>query len=306
MAKEQFRKYLWIVDMLFRTGGISKKELNKRWLDSPLNDSGKEIPDRSFIDYKNAIEETFDITIACNASDGYKYYIENISDIRNNNIKNWLLSSFSVNNMIQESRKLQQRIIFEQIPSGNEFLVAVINAMQNNSRIGVIYQGFGFTQPRQFTLEPYCVKVFKQRWYMACNSHIDNKIRIFALDRIKQMEQTGESFVFPETFEAAVFFMNSYGIIVDSEDFDVETIRLKVTDKNNKRQYFRSLPLHSSQKESEKQTGYSVFEYRLYPTYDFLQEILSHGAEIEILAPAWVREECAYIVEEMYKMYRKD
>ena len=63
MAKHQFRKYIWIIDRLYRTGGITYKELAKAWENSSLNDDGRPLPKRTFDDYKRAIEETFDLNI---------------------------------------------------------------------------------------------------------------------------------------------------------------------------------------------------------------------------------------------------
>ena len=125
MAKHQFRKYIWIIDRLYRTGGITYKELAEAWENSSLNDDGRPLPKRTFDDYKRAIEETFDLNIICNASNGYTYRIENTDDISKDHIKSWLLSSFAVNNIIQESRKLKARILFERIPSGNELLMTI-------------------------------------------------------------------------------------------------------------------------------------------------------------------------------------
>ena len=41
----------------------------------------------------------------------------------------------------------------------------------------------------------------------------------------------------------------------------------------------------------ETEQDYSVFRYYLSPTYDFLQEILSHGCEVEVLSPRHFRQE---------------
>ena len=59
----------------------------------------------------------------------------------------------------------------------------------------------------------------------------------------------------------------TFGIIVEKEDYDVETIRLKVYDTNHRREYMRSLPLHWTQQETEQHGNYSIFEMRLAPTY---------------------------------------
>ncbi|MDR1556563.1 MAG: WYL domain-containing protein [Tannerellaceae bacterium] len=39
------------------------------------------------------------------------------------------------------------------------------------------------------------------------------------------------------------------------------------------------------------------------PTYDFRQEILSHGAEVEVLSPQWFRDEITAIAGGMCKLY---
>lgn len=42
-----------------------------------------------------------------------------------------------------------------------------------------------------------------------------------------------------------------------------------------------------------------MFEYRLAPTYDFRMELLSNGADVEVLRPAWFREEVKNVVTKM-------
>lgn len=49
--------------------------------------------------------------------------------------------------------------------------------------------------------------------------------------------------------------------------------------------------MHHSQEEVETENDYSVFRYYLSPTYDFVQEILSHGCEVEVLSPGHLRDE---------------
>ena len=48
--------------------------------------------------------------------------------------------------------------------------------------------------------------------------------------------------------------------------------------------YFRALPLHSSQQEVVHD-DYSIFTYKMRITYDLKEEIMSHGATIEVLEP---------------------
>lgn len=61
--------------------------------------------------------------------------------------------------------------------------------------------------------------------------------------------------------------------------------------------------MHHSQREIRQEGDYTFFEYFLRPTYDFRQEILSHGAEIEVLSPYWFRQEIKTIVLDMQQFY---
>jgi hypothetical protein len=113
---------------------------------------------------------------------------------------------------------------------------------------------------------------------------MSDKLRIYALDRIKALESTERKFKLPKKFDAAKFFADHYGIIIGDEDFDVEPVALKVDSWQSK--YLRTLPLHHTQVEVERNDEYSIFEYRLCPSFDFRQKILSMGATTEVLAPA--------------------
>ena len=83
----------------------------------------------------------------------------------------------------------------------------------------------------------------------------------------------------------------------------VEKISIKIN--NYERKYIRVLPLHHSQKEIETTAEYSVFQYILRPTYDFMQELLSHGYNIEIIEPESLRKSIGDIVEILHDIYRK-
>lgn len=125
-------------------------------------------------------------------------------------------------------------------------------------------------------------------------------IRIYALDRIKSVEILEETFSLPNDFSPEDTFSNSFGIILD-EYIDCQKIILKVlTQKSN---YLKSLPLHHSQKEIKTEGEYTFFEYFLRPTYDFRQEILSHGDEIEVVSPENFRREIKEKIEKMRNLY---
>ena len=126
-------------------------------------------------------------------------------------------------------------------------------------------------------------------------------ILIFSMDRIQSLTVTEQKYKYPKSFNVHDYYRDSFGII-NENGVESERVRLKVM--NNQAKYFRSLPLHSSQKEIETQPDYSVFEYHLKPTYDFEQEILSHKEDVEVLEPLTLRNNIKESVRKMAELYK--
>lgn len=287
MAKDLFNRYIWLVDTIYRADGITFEEINEKWLRNSMSE-GLDLPLKTFHNHRKAIEDMFDINIVCDKRGGYKYYIENADDMEKGGVRTWLLNTFAVNNLINESHHLKRRIVFEQIPSGQNFLTPVIEAMRDGMSIEIKYKSFWRQDEYTTEVEPYFVKVFKQRWYLIARNKIKDAIRIYALDRIHALTQTGNAFVMPKDFSPEEYFYNSFGII-SQDNCPPEIVELKVY--GTQKEYFRTLPLHHSQEEVENADGYSIFRYYLSPTYDYIQEILSHGCEVEVLSPQHLRDE---------------
>lgn len=301
MTKDLFDKYIWLVDVIYRSGKITFEEINERWLRSSLSD-GQEMPLRTFHNWRAAIEQIFDINIECNRKGGYYYYIENVDELENNGLRNWLLDTFSVNNLLGERQNLNKRILFESMPSGKVYLRKILEAMRDSVELKLVYKCYWHEEPGRYTLRPYCVKVFKQRWYVVGMCLERNSICTFSLDRIMDMSLTDKKFVYPKNFNPEKFFEDSFGIIISDENPVI--IRLKVYGMHTS--YIRALPLHHSQKEIETAEDYSVFEYFMRPTPDLLQEILSLGSEVEVVSPESFREKVAEETRKMAKRYEKD
>ena len=291
-AATLFNRYVWLVDTIYRAGRITFEEINERWQRSSLNETGEELPLKTFHNHKNAIQQMFDINIECNRKGGYLYYIEHAEDMERGGVRTWLLNTFAVNHLINESHHLKRRILFEEIPSGQRFLTQIIEAMRDNRTLEMSYQSFWNETAHTFEVAPYCVKVFRQRWYVLACSTSDDRLRIYALDRIRELRTSEHLFVLPEDFAPQAYFVDSLGVVVDG-NCKPERVRVRVL--GIQRQYLRTLPLHASQQETEITDNSSVFEFYLRPTFDFEQELLTHAAntdgQIEVLQPQWLREE---------------
>ncbi len=298
MYKNLLNRYIWLIDTILQAKRITLKEIDAKWQNSQLNIDRMPLPPRTFHNHRSQIEQLFDVNIECKNNN---YYIENEDDIRTNRVRNWLLDTFTVMNMLQERKNLMHRILLEDIPSGREFLGVLMDAMQENKVLQIGYQSFFKDQSETFYFLPYCLKIYRQRWYIVGLRQDLDDIRIYGLDRITELNITTEKFEFPKDFNAANYFEYSCGIFAD-QSIPVEQIKIKAY--GEKQNYLKSLPLHHSQKEIKRTDDYTIFSYQVRPTYDFRQTLLSHGNEIEVLSPQSFRNEIKNIICKMNIFYQ--
>lgn len=293
MAKNFFKRYIWLVNLINRRKYVSFKEISEAWMRSPLNETGDPLSERTFFNHKDAIAGMFGIEILNDRSLGF--YIGR-SDVGSDETSDWMLHTLCLNNVLHENADMKDRILMEKVPSSERFLTDIISAMRDFRVISLCYQSFRHPEPFCFNVRPYCVKYFKQRWYLLGDS--DLGLRIYSLDRFVDMEELEEHFEIPKGFDAEEYFGNYFGVIIGEEPEDV---KIRVVPDQVK--YFRTLPLHGSQRETVQEDGSSVFSYHIAPTFDFVQEILSHGADVEVLEPAELRESVADIIAGMASRY---
>lgn len=281
-----------------KKGRITLKEIQSRWKDSDLSE-GTELSRRTFINNLHSIEELFEISICCGC--GYRYYIEYGDCFEEGSARSWMLNAFSLNAMVGNSRKLKNRVLLEDMPSGRNYLEDIIKAMRDNHVISISYYSFNTEEYHEFDIHPYFVKAFKKRWYVVAYSPGTDDIRCYALDRMENVTISEETFKLPEDLDPAEYFKDCFGII-NNEDSEVQKVVLKVDAFQSN--YIRNLPLHTSQKETERTDEYSIFEYHLKPEFDFEQEIFSNMDTMEVLEPQWLREDITEKLRNLTKKYQ--
>lgn len=134
---------------------------------------------------------------------------------------------------------------------------------------------------------------------LALSTGID-EIRVYSLDRIHAIEPTSRKYKLPKGFDAELYFRNTYGVSGMECDPQLVEIRIEAYQAN----YLRTLPIHSSQEEIERNDDYSVFRYNIVPTFEFMQELRKQGSTLEVLSPKWLRDEFTQEAVNLYGMYK--
>lgn len=280
MARDLLNRYIWIVDTIKRFGRISRKELDRRWANSPYANGEARIPRRTFYNYRQAIEELFSVTILCDPVT-YEYYIEEEPGSAGEQITNWLLNASATSNVLQGSRDMASRIMLEEVPSAREHLAGIMEALRDRRAVTFDYHPYSRVNPNHgVEVEPWFLRIYRQIWYVTGRETSSGKDKTYALDRISNLKILPRSFNLPPDADPKSYFKDAYGIMVDQGE--ARRVVLKVDPRQAK--YLRALPLHHSQQE-EVNDGYSRFTYRLCLTGDFVSEIISMGNQVTVEAP---------------------
>lgn len=297
MGQDRLARYVWLLETIRKYGKITRKELEKRWEDSGFKGS---LTRRTFHNYRNSLEELFGVNIECDLST-FEYYIAE-EDIDRVKVTQWMFDNAAVNNIFADSTCIVDRIIVEDIPSARKHLSTVMDAIKSSRRISFSYHSYSRIYPRHdIVFEPYFLKLFRQRWYITGVEISTGRegLRTYALDRMSNAVLLQDQFALPENFDAHKYTRDSFGIVFDMGV--VSTVELKVNARRAK--YLRALPLHHSQTEPLVGSEYSIFRYQIKPTPDFVEELMSMGSDITVLAPRELREEIKEKIAATLKNY---
>ena len=230
---------------------------------------------------------------------GNYYYIDNKDDISGGFTRKWLLNAMAVHSMLDQAQDITDCILYEDIPEGAQYLSLIVDAIKQRNLLRFTYHSFNRQEQYELTFAPYCLKVFKQRWYVAgCPSTHPNETRIYALDRVQNLRPTTEIFVYPKEFNAKQFFAPYYGVFRNEEP-----TKVLIETSPKSAQFLRLLPLHESQKELRQFRGKNYFEYFIAPTFDFIQELRTHGTDIRVMEPTSLVELFREEARKAYEMY---
>ncbi len=294
------RKYIWTIETIRSYKKISLEQLSDRYAANESVSGGSPLNRQTLFRWRNDIAEMFGIAIECKHE---LFYIANPEVLDQSGLTQWLLNTYSTLNSLENSLRVKDRILTEPIPSSELFLNDIIEALKQNRLVRFTYTKFVDGVPNVCTVRPYCVKLFMQRWYLLGYCEERKGLRTYGLDRMTDFSTTDEKFSLPNDFDAEAYFSTHFGISTETY-IKCETVTFKAYNPHNC--YLRALPLHSSQEEVEKGDGYSVFQVRLRPNYEFYWRLLGMGDKVQILSPEGVRREMMMMIKRIGSLYQEE
>ena len=146
-------------------------------------------------------------------------------------------------------------------------------------------------------VDPYRIWFFNSTFYLIGFCHFRKDIRIFALDRIKNISITEENFTVPEDFDLDDLMKSSFGI------FQGPPEKVKIKFDSGIAGYIEEKVWHESQKIIRQPNGSIIFEAETAVTSELKFWILSWGADAEVIEPQTLKEDIIGEAQSLLKKY---
>jgi len=314
MVSELIGKYIWLIQTLSASGerGLSLQEISDKYerrYDQPYSR-------RTFNNHRIAIMDIFGFDIVCDRGTN-RYSIPFGEEVMDNDKSvGWLVNTFTVSNLLTLGKeRLSGRVSVEDVPSGQKYLTSIMQAMEDGRELEIEYGKYISRSSETLHIQPFAVKEHEKRWYLVAFCHeraeIDGKVlsnsdirawRVYGLDRIFSLKESGETFKMPRGFDVDALFHDCFGVYFPKEGQRSVTVRFRATD--SEARYLRDLPLHRSQKEEgPAEGGGRIFTIRVIPEENLLMEFCRLTGRVEVLEPEAVRTSVRNMLEKGLENY---
>ena len=309
--------YSWLIGLL-DSAHLTFEEIADEWKEAHANQDNDVLDKRTFHRYRDNIQSQFGITVKCNKSDGYRYYLKR-DPVENDDVTEWMLSSLRLASL-GDMLKFHNKVMLDTPPYNTEYLDDILAAIDKQYLLKFKYVS-GFGAESDIVLQPAFVRFFKQRWYVvgvkvkseerrvknsSAEEDVRKLVRVLPFDRISFLKLICEKHPLSAKMKKSLtpenYYEDCFGIY-RMEDVPVEKIRIRAF--YPEYNYIEEVPLHESQqKVKESKDGmYREYTLTVRPSRDFLQELLWHGRNLIVLKPESLRLEMIGILKDMTKSY---
>lgn len=180
---------------------------------------------------------------------------------------------------------------------GLEHLEPLYQHIINKHTLSIVYQGFKQVESSVYTIHPYHLKQYNNRWFLFGLNEELGQIQNLALDRIREISPLSLKAYREGTIDFDEYF---YDIVGVSNPLDQETEQVILKFKENRLPYVLSKPIHGSQR---YKNGLVYLDLKINSELESL--LLSFGCDVEVIEPVLLRESIGEIVVKLSQCYTK-
>ncbi|MBL0009486.1 MAG: WYL domain-containing protein [Saprospiraceae bacterium] len=199
--------------------------------------------------------------------------------------------------------KSKDRIIqFDENPNllGLEKISPLYEAIRNTQVLEIEYQSFSQGTNIDYTLHPYFLKQYNNRWFLFGKNDDDNEIMNVALDRIKSFKHSKTKYRPNTMIDFDAYFKDIVGVSLPKAE---GLLNIQVRVNNRRLPWILTKPIHSSQRELETNHDSTLISLDLMPNKEFEALLLSFGEDVEVIKPKSLRSKLAKKIKQMNTNY---
>jgi len=181
-------------------------------------------------------------------------------------------------------------------------LAKLAEAWINRRRVKIAYRSLDSEAAKEHLIEPYFIQpaAAGHSSYTVAYSQRNRTLLTFKIDRIENIQVTGETYTIPPDFDANRYFSSAWGIVADGE---IKTIKLKFAP--GVARIIEETPWHLSEVKKKQKDGSLLITLIVMDTVEFKSWVLGWGEQVEVLEPPEIREAVIETAETVSEMYRK-
>lgn len=199
------------------------------------------------------------------------------------------LKSLLPENLSEEIENIQERLEVSpgqtaDYEAKGEMFRDLNRAIKNNRVLRMEYYSFARDELTTREVEPYQLVFSEGFWYLVAFCHQREEIRLFRVDRIKRLEETGAGFELPPDFSYENYMGAAWGMERGAE------FTLKIRFYGDGARYVKETKFHSSQEILEEDGGTIIFIAKACGLKAVTRWVLSFGDDAEVLEPEKLRD----------------
>jgi|TARA_B110000285_G_scaffold227913_1_gene289990 predicted DNA-binding transcriptional regulator YafY len=189
---------------------------------------------------------------------------------------------------IEQFDDVNEFVQFETVEhiKGSEFLPDIVRSIKERLTLSLSYQSFKGSEIKNYSLHPYFLKEYRNRWYLLAFDANAKKIKTYGLDRVASITIEGTNFLRDKNFNAENFFRNSIGIT--AIDAKPKLVVLKFSSQQG--HYVKTQPLHQSQLIVDETDTSITISINVVESVELTMTILGFGNSVKVILPKSLKE----------------
>ncbi|NKI34604.1 transcriptional regulator [Wenzhouxiangella sp. XN79A] len=174
----------------------------------------------------------------------------------------------------------------------------LLRALFQRQRLRIRYHGRRRDEVSERTVSPQRLTAYRDRWYLDAWCHDADGLRSFAVERIQALQPLEQATVELDAAALRDHFDGAYGIFSGPAEhrarlrFNAEAARWAADEQ-----------WHAEQQAERAADGTLELSFPFGSSRELVMDVLRYGADVEVLAPAFLREQVADAARRLRAVY---